>query len=100
MFCLVALLAQQPTVESLGIPLVLAATTGHAGKGLASATQSKRTALVVFWTVVFLVYYGRVLAFFIKYAIHHQLKRDQHLPPPIFFPPSVVIYPTSIELKM
>jgi len=96
-FCLVPLLIQQPAVEGLSISLVLAATTGHTGKDLASTTQSKRTAPVVLWTILFLIYYGMALAFFIKYMTHHQLRRD-HLPP--FFFPGIVIYPISIDLKM
>lgn len=77
--CLVPLLTQQPALESLGISLVLAATAGCAGKDLASATESKRAALVVLWTILFLVYYSMVLAFFIKYMTEHHLKRDLHL---------------------
>lgn len=63
-FCLVPLFTQWLTVKSLDTSLVLAATTGHAGKDLASATQGKSTSWLSYGQYSSFYIIGIVLGFF------------------------------------
>lgn len=56
-FYLVPLFTQW-LMKSLGISLVLAVRTGHAGKDLASATEGKSVSLIILWTILLYYCYG------------------------------------------